>query len=53
MVMPHREKMFPWEIFGVMVQMIEIRLEIRKIPFFGTINPEKMVNQITCPKSTK
>jgi hypothetical protein len=40
------EKMFHWEIIGVMIQMMEIRLGIRKIPFFGTINPEKMVNRI-------
>jgi hypothetical protein len=40
------EKMFPWEIIGVMVQMMEIRFRIQKTPFFGTINPEKMVNRI-------
>jgi hypothetical protein len=46
MVVACSEKMFPWEIIGVMVQMIEVRFEIRKNPFFGTINPEKMVNRI-------
>jgi hypothetical protein len=40
------EKMFPWKIIGVMVQMMEFRLGIRKTPFFVTINPEKMVNRI-------
>jgi hypothetical protein len=29
-----------------MVQMMEVRFGIRKTPFFGTINPEKMVNRI-------
>jgi hypothetical protein len=29
-----------------MVQMMEFRLDIRKTPFFGTINPEKMVKRI-------
>jgi hypothetical protein len=38
--------MFPWEIIGVMVQMMEVRFRIRKTPFLGIINPEKMVNQI-------
>jgi hypothetical protein len=46
MVVACSEKMFPWEIIGVMVQMIEVRFGIRKTPFFGTINPEKIVNQI-------
>jgi hypothetical protein len=40
------KKIFPCEIIGVMVQMIEVRFGIQKIPFFGTINPENMVNQI-------
>jgi hypothetical protein len=40
------EKMFLWEIIGVMVQMMEVRFRIRKTPFFGTINPEKMINRI-------
>jgi hypothetical protein len=31
----------PWEIIGVMIQMMEVRFGIRKTPFFGTINPEK------------
>jgi hypothetical protein len=26
--------------------MMEVRFGIRKTPFFGTINPEKMVNRI-------
>jgi hypothetical protein len=38
--------MFPWEIIGVMIQMIEVRFGIQKTPFFGIINPEKMVNRI-------
>jgi hypothetical protein len=46
MVVACSEKMFPWELIGVMVQMMEVRFGIRKIPFFGTINPENMVNQI-------
>jgi hypothetical protein len=29
-----------------MVQMMEIRSEIRKTPFFRIVNPEKMSNQI-------
>jgi hypothetical protein len=33
--------MFPWEIFGVMVQMIEIELEIRKTPFSGQLTLKK------------
>jgi hypothetical protein len=46
MVMACSEKIFPWKIIGVMVQMMEVRFEIRKTLFFGTINPEKMVNLI-------
>jgi hypothetical protein len=46
MVVACSEKMFPWEIIGVMVQMTEVRFGIRKTPFFGTINPKKIVNQI-------
>jgi hypothetical protein len=46
MVMACSEKMFLWEIIDVMVQMIEVRFGIQKTSFFGTINPEKMVNQI-------
>jgi hypothetical protein len=30
--------------------LAEIELEIQKTSFFGTINPEKMVNQITAQK---
>jgi hypothetical protein len=30
--------------------LAEIELEIQKTSFFGTINPEKMVNQITTQK---
>jgi hypothetical protein len=41
MVVACSEKIFLWEIIGVMVEMIEVRLGIRKTPFFGTINPEK------------
>jgi hypothetical protein len=29
-----------------MVQMMEVRSGIRKTPFLGTINPEKMINRI-------
>jgi hypothetical protein len=34
-----KDPMIPWEIIGVMVQMIEVRFGIRKTPFLGTINP--------------
>jgi hypothetical protein len=40
------EKIFSWKIIGVIVQMMEVRFRIRKTPFFGTINLEKMVNRI-------
>jgi hypothetical protein len=40
------EKMFPWKIIDVMIQMIEVKFGIRKTPFFRTINPENMVNRI-------
>jgi hypothetical protein len=40
-VMACSEKIFPWKIIGVMVQMIEVRFRIRRTPLFGTINPEK------------
>jgi hypothetical protein len=30
--------------------LVEIELEIQKTSFFGTINPKKMVNQITAQK---
>jgi hypothetical protein len=33
MVVACSEKMFPWEIIVVMVQMIEVRFGIRKTPF--------------------
>jgi hypothetical protein len=33
--------------------LAEIELEIQKTSFYGTVNPEKMVNQITAKKSTK
>jgi hypothetical protein len=33
--------------------LAEIELETQKASFFGTINPEKMVNQVTAKKSTK
>jgi hypothetical protein len=29
-----------------MAQMMEVRSGIQKTPFFRTINPEKMINQI-------
>jgi hypothetical protein len=34
-----------------MVQMMEVRFGIQKPPFFGTINPEKMVNRIISLKN--
>jgi hypothetical protein len=34
-----------------MAEMIEVRLGIRKTPFFGIINPEKMVNRILLYKN--
>jgi hypothetical protein len=40
------EKIFPWKIIGVMIQMMEVTFRIRKPPFFGTVNPEKLVNRI-------
>jgi hypothetical protein len=40
------EKMFPWEIIGVMVLMMEVRFRFQKTLFFRTINTEKMVNRI-------
>jgi hypothetical protein len=46
MVVACSEKIFPWKIIDVMVQMIEVRFGIRKTSFFGTINTEKMVNRI-------
>jgi hypothetical protein len=46
MVVACSKKMFPWEIIGVMVQMMEVRFGIRKTPFFRTINHEKIVNRI-------
>jgi hypothetical protein len=41
MVVACSEKMFPWEIIGVMVQMIEVRLGIRKPPFLGQLTLKK------------
>jgi hypothetical protein len=35
------KKMFPWEIIGVMVQMIEVRFGIRKTPFSGQLTLKK------------
>jgi hypothetical protein len=49
-VMACSEKM-PWEIIGVMIQMMEVRFGIRETPFFGTINPEKMINRISYLKN--
>jgi hypothetical protein len=46
MVVACSEKNVPLENICVMVQMIEVRFGICKTPFFETINPEKMVNQI-------
>jgi hypothetical protein len=34
MVVACSEKIFPWEIISVMVQMMEVRFGIRKNPFF-------------------
>jgi hypothetical protein len=34
-----------------MAQMIEVISRIQKTPFFGTINPEKMINQIFYPNN--
>jgi hypothetical protein len=31
--------------------MMEVRSWIRKTPFFGTVDPEKMINQIYNPNS--
>jgi hypothetical protein len=39
MVVACSEKIFPWEIIGVMVQMMEVRFGIQKTPFFVIINP--------------
>jgi hypothetical protein len=41
MVVVCSEKMFPWEIVGVMVQMIEVRFEIRKTLFSGQLTLKK------------
>jgi hypothetical protein len=46
MVVACSEKMFPWKIIGVMIQMMKVRFRIRKTHFFGTINPEKMVSRV-------
>jgi hypothetical protein len=46
-----RQKMTTCEITKMMVQMMDIRLLIRKTPFFGLTNPEKMVNQIFNPNN--
>jgi hypothetical protein len=45
-VVAYSEKMFPWEIIGMMVQMMEVRFGIQKTPFLGIINSEKMINRI-------
>jgi hypothetical protein len=37
MVMACSEKIFPWKIIGVIVQMIEVRFGIRKAPFLGQL----------------
>jgi hypothetical protein len=41
----------PWEIIGMMIQTMEVRFGIRKTPFFGTINPEEMINRISYLKN--
>jgi hypothetical protein len=41
MVMACSEKMFPWEIIGVMVQMMEVRFGIRKTLFLGQLTLKK------------
>jgi hypothetical protein len=41
MVVACSEKMFPWEIIGVMVQMMEVRFEIRKTPFSRQLTLKK------------
>jgi hypothetical protein len=45
-VMACSAKMPTREITRMMVQMMEVRFEIRKTPLFRTINPEKMINRI-------
>jgi hypothetical protein len=40
-----------WEIIGVMIQVMEVRFEIQKTPFFGTIILEKLINQISYLKN--
>jgi hypothetical protein len=35
-----------------MIQMMEVRIGIRKASFYGTINPEKMINQIFYQKNS-
>jgi hypothetical protein len=47
----HAVKKIPWEIIGVMIQMMEVRFGIRKTPFFGTINPKKIINRISYLKN--
>jgi hypothetical protein len=44
-----RQKMTTYKITKMMVQMMGIRLLIRKTPFFGLTNPGKMVNPIFNP----
>jgi hypothetical protein len=41
MVVACRKKMFPWEIIGVMVQMMEVSFGIRKTPFLGQLTLKK------------
>jgi hypothetical protein len=41
MIMACSEKMFPWEIIGVMVQMMEVRFGIRKTLFLGQLTLKK------------
>jgi hypothetical protein len=46
-----RLKMTTCKITKTMVQMIGIRLLIRKIAFFGRTNPEKMTKRISNPNN--
>jgi hypothetical protein len=46
-----RLKMTTCEITKMMIQMMGIRLLIRKTPFFRLTNPEKMVNRIFNPNN--
>jgi hypothetical protein len=43
MVMACSEKIFPWKIIGVMVQMMEVRFGIRKPLFWGQLTLKKLL----------